>query len=146
VTSPPQGDDTSGRQNGWVGFARGKHGLIRFAMAEYPEKNSCTDDPETSAEWVLTEVVLSKDGDKKNQKGKDFGERLHGWIVSAFPTLSVNGYLVNEPVDTARTFATLVNINNNAGQQMAFYQIEVQRCDGTGKPVRTDPGIGNRGK
>lgn len=144
--SAPQGDDAQGKQKGWVGFARGEYGIIRFATTEYPEKTECTEHSDTTAEWVLTEVVLSRDGDKKDQKGEDFGERLHGWIVNAFPTLSVNGYLVKEPIDSAQTSAVLINANNNAGQQMAFYQIEVQRCDGEGDPIRTDPGIGNRGK
>lgn len=146
VVSPPQGDDAQGKKDGWVGFARGKYGIITFALPDHLERPKCTADPATSAEWVMTEVVLSKDGNRNDQKGKNFGDRLTGWIVNAYPTLSEDGYLVNESVGTARSFAVLMNVNNNSGRQMAFYEIEVRRCDGTGTPLRTDPGIGNGGR
>jgi len=145
VTSPPQGDDSTGKQNGWVGFPQGSHGLIRFKLKGEEGKIGCTNDPKTSAEWVMTQVVLSKFGDKETQKGEKFGTRQTGWIARAFPTISESGYLVNESISTAQTSAVLINLNNNNGQQMAFYEIEVQRCDGSGEPLRTDPGIGNRG-
>ncbi|HET6564590.1 MAG TPA: hypothetical protein VFG52_04185 [Xanthomonadales bacterium] len=146
IDSPPQGDDTENKKNGWVGFARGKYGTITFALPGYREKPNCTDDPETSAEWVITEVVLSKFGNKNDQKGRNFGEKQTGWITHSFPTLSEDGYLVNEGISTARASAVLIDVNNNSGREMAFYQIEVRRCDGTGTPLRSDPGVGNGGR
>lgn len=145
VTSDPQGTEADGKQKGWVGFAKGNHGIIRFVLKGEAGKTGCTDDVETSAVWVITRVALSKFGDKDTQKGVRFGREQDGWIAHAFPTISPDGYLVNEPINKAQTSAVLLNVNNNNGPQTAYYEIEVRRCDGVGGPLRTDPGIGNRG-
>jgi len=146
VISDPQGDDVTGKNKGWVGFARGTHGIIRFVLLGEEGKTGCTDDPGTSAEWVMTQVALSQSGNRTTQKGRDFGDRPPNWMAKEFPTISVNGYLVNEPTSTAKTSAVLINVNGNSGRMMAFYEIEVSRCDDPGVKLKTDPGIGNAGR
>jgi hypothetical protein len=147
VTSVAQGDDSSGKANGWVGFARGTHGTIEFALKDYKTRKKCTGNPADSAEWVLTTIALSKKGEVSTQKGERFGERQNGWIQNAFPGIDENGYLIRD-MDLRRATASqvLVDLNNNNGNRIAYYEIEVRRCDGTGQPLKTDPGIGNKGK
>jgi hypothetical protein len=145
--SPAQGDDSQGKADGWVGFAKGTHGRIVFAFEDYATRRKCTGNPADSAEWVLTTIALSKKGTESTQKGKNFGERQTGWIQSSFPGIDEKGYLIKD-MDLRRATAdqVLVDINDNNGRQVAYYEIEIRRCDGTGSPLKTDPGIGNKGK
>jgi len=147
ITSPAQGDDAQGKANGWVGFGRDTHGRIVFAFKDYLTRSRCTGNPADSAEWVLTTVALSKKGDPSTQKGKGFGERQSGWIRHAFPGIDENGYLIKDmDLRRASAFEVLVDANNNSGKQTAYYELEARRCDGTGEPLKADPGIGNKGK
>ena len=146
ILSKAQGSDNNNKQKGWVGFAKGTHGIITFNLIDANNKTSCDSDPANSAEWVITQVALSKKGDPATEKGERFDSRQNGWIQNAFPGIDKNGILFDESIETARTSAVLVNANNNSGYQAAYYRIQAERCDGTGSPIETDPSIGNRGR
>lgn len=147
ITSPPQGDESRGKVNGWVGFAKGTHGRIVFALKDYQTRNKCTGNPADSAEWVLTTIVLSKKGNENTQKGQGFGESQTGWIQKSFPGIDEYGYLIKHlDLKNARAAEVLVDSNDNNGKQTAYYEIEARRCDGTGEALKVDPGIRNGGR
>lgn len=147
IASPAQGDESRGKANGWVGFAKGTHGRIVFAFEDYQTRMKCTDNKADSAEWVLTTIALSKTGNASTQKGRGFGTSQTGWVQNAFPGINKNGYLVKDvDLRNARSAEALLNNNSNNGKQVAYYEIEARRCDGTGEPLKVDPGIGNGGR
>lgn len=146
VISDAQGSDKDDKQKGWVGFARGKYGSINFALNELPAKSACTNNPATSADFVITKLELTKNGDPQIQKGKDFGTNQNGWIEKAFPQMnSANGVVIDVEKSKGSTSFVLENKNNDRSQRTAYYQITATRCSDDLSLV-TDPGIGNGGR
>lgn len=146
IITPPQGLDATGKNNGWVGFGRGKYGTILFTLNELPSRPACNADPALSAEWVLTLVQLTKNGNPVTQKGNNFGTSQQGWIEDAFPQMdSQDGVAFAATKDSGRTRFTLENLNNNNGRRDAYYQLKATRCSDN-LELTTDPGVGNGGR
>ncbi len=145
ILSPPQGWDKVDKKNGWVGFDLNESGTVTFIMNELPSKSVCTDDPETSAGWVITKFELTKNGKKETQKGHNFGTQQKGWIERAFPQMNPDdGSVLNADKSKASISFVLDNLNNDDKQRTSYYQVTATRCS-DGLSLMTDPGIGNRG-
>lgn len=145
IVSPAQGWESAGKQNGWVGFYPGTHGAITFTLNELPSKGACTDNPDTSATWVITKIYLTKNGNPQTQKGNNFGTSQTGWIENAFGQMDpTNGEVLNVAKSNAGTSFVLEDLNNDNSQRTAYYQITAARCS-DGFELTTDPGIGNGG-
>jgi hypothetical protein len=146
IITPAQGWESAGKNNGWVGFYPDTHGAITFAMNELPARNTCTDDPETSAAWVITKFYLTKNGKPQTQKGNNFGTNQTGWIENAFRQMNpANGEVLNVTKDDGKTSFVLEDLNNDRSARTAYYQISATRCS-DGFTLVTDPGIGNGGR
>ncbi len=146
ILSGPQGWESAGKQNGWVGFYPDTYGSILFMMDEKPSKSACTDDPETSAGWVITKLYLTKNGKPQTQKGNNFGTNQTGWIARAFPQMnSTNGEVLNVDKSKGQISFVLTDENNDRSARTAYYQISATRCS-DGYTLTSDPGIGNGGR
>lgn len=146
IITPPQGLDSSGKQNGWVGFERGSYGTILFTLNELPSRPRCHTDPALSAEWVLTLVQLTKTGNPTTQKGSNFGSKQEGWIENAIPQMDpADGIAYEKTKNNGLTSFMLANLNNNSGRKDGYYQIKAKRCT-DGFELATDPGWGNGGR
>ena len=144
VETWPQGWEKAGKQKGWVGFSPGKSGTITFNLNADPEKPVCTNDPNTSAKWVISKIELSNNGHPQSQKGNNFGTSQTGWIANAFPQMnSANGEIIDSGIGSIAV--VVKDLNNHNGNQTAYYQITAKRCS-DGHPLMTDPGIGNGGR
>jgi hypothetical protein len=144
IVSPAQGFESDGKKNGWVGFSRGKNGTILFTLDALPSKPLCTDDPANSAEWVISKVELTKNGNPQTEKGNIFGTPETGWIESAFPQMNSSNGVIEDPA--IGSIAVVVqNLNNNNGAMTAYYQITARRCS-DGYELKTDPGLRNGGR
>lgn len=146
VMTDPQGWDKDDKQKGWVGFARGKYGSVNFVLNELPSKSVCTDTPSTSADFVITKLELTKNGNPQTQKGKNFGTNQTGWIENAFSQMNpADGVVIDVDKSKGSTSYVLENKNNDRSQRKAYYQITVTRCSDD-LSLMTDPGIGNGGR
>jgi len=144
IVSPPQGDQKQGKKNGWVGFARGKNGTILFTLDALPSKPVCTADVTTSAEWVISKIELTQNGNPQEEKGNNFGTSQSGWIVGAFPQMNPgNGKIEDASIDSIAI--AVWDLNNNNGAMTAYYQITARRCS-DGYELKTDPAIRNGGR
>jgi hypothetical protein len=132
------------KQPGYVGFAPEKFGSVTLSLNQRPQNNKCTDDLTTSADWVITKIALSKNGNKCTQKGKNFGSNQRGWLTSAFPQADDDGIVLNVPKSEGVVSFTVGNRNNHRGRQWAYYQVTATRCS-DGETAVTDPGWQNGG-
>lgn len=146
ILTPAAGWGKAGKKNGWVGFARGKFGTVTFSMKEESAHTTCTIDPDTSADWVLTKIELTKNGHPPTQKGHDFGTRQKGWIERAFPQMDPSdGSVLDVDKSKASISFVLDDLNNDRNPRYPYYQITATRCS-DGLSLMTDPGLGNGGR
>jgi len=144
IKTGAQGFDSAGKEKGWVGFAVGKNGIITFTLNALPTRSVCTDVADTTAEWVISKIELTKTGNPVTQKGNNFDTSQTGWIDNEFPQMdSTNGRINDKGIGTISV--NVQNLNNNRGRQNAYYRITAKRC-ADGKELVADPGIGNGGR
>jgi hypothetical protein len=141
ILSEPQGWEANvpGKEPGYVGFAPNKHGIIVLSLNE--SFSTCA----TGADWVITKIELSKNGNPATQKGNNFGSNQKGWLTTAFPQANDNGVVRDVSKDNGSTSFVVGNQNNNRGRQMAYYQVTATKC-ADGEEVTTDPGWNNGGR
>jgi hypothetical protein len=144
IVTGPQGSDSVGKQNGWVGFALDKNGTITFTMNALPSKSVCTGVADTTAEWVISKIELTKTGIPATQKGINFGTAQNGWIETAFPQMDESNGNV-DAVGIGTISVVVQNLNNNIGMQNSYYRITAERCS-NGDELMADPGVGNGGR
>jgi len=148
VLSEPQGWEAGSaepvKKPGYVGFAPKKFGSITLSLNQLPQNPQCTTNPSTSAEWVITRIALSKNGNKDTQKGINFGSNQGGWLTSAFPQADGDGIVLDVPKSEGVVTFTVGNRNNNNGRQWAYYEVTATRCL-DGETAVTDPGWQNGG-
>ena len=144
VITPAQGWEKDGKNAGWVGFARGKNGTITFTLNALPVKPVCTADAANSAEWVISKVELSKNGNPQSQKGSNFGTNQKGWIEDAFPQMNPDNGVIKGG-GTGTIAVVVQDLNNHRGGQTGYYQVTAKRCS-DGLELVTDPGFGNGGR
>lgn len=140
ILSEPQGweADVPGKKPGYVGFAPKSYGIIVLSLTEiFP---TCA----TGADWVITKIELSKNGNPTTQKGNNFGSNQQGWLTRAFPQADDKGVVVDVSKNEGRTSFTVGNKNNNNGRQWAYYQVTATKCS-DGSKIMTDPGWQNGG-
>jgi hypothetical protein len=143
VTSKSQGWNKNNKKNGYVGFAKGETGWTFFGVKKEDLGDSCSGD----ATWVITQLLLSGEGDTGTEKGDDFGDPQPQWLQEAFPNIDLaDGSLFktnhkNEGV----TFLPVFNANYQVGYKFIYYQLTLTRCS-DGLPLTTDPGWGNGGR
>lgn len=145
IKSPPQGYNSSGKKDGYVGFGEEEYGTITFYLQGEEMGAQCSD----GADWVITEVALSDEGDS-NEKGTRFNMEQDDWLVEAFPgTAKSSGINYTATKDTGYTTIAVVDENDHPaawGLKMAYYRITVTNCDDENDVLVSDPGVGNRGK
>ena len=148
VLSEPQGWEAGSgdpvKKRGYVGFAPHKFGSITLALNQAPLNSKCDSDPAKSADWVITGIELSKNGNRDTQKGMNFGTNQSGWLTSAFPQADDDGIVLNVPKSEGVVSFTVGNRNNNNGRQWAYYKVTASRCS-DGQTAVTDPGWQNGG-
>lgn len=147
VLTKAQGYKARGRRYGYVGYAPGESGLTFFAVKNKRKALTC----EGGADWVITHVQLTTEGDPDEQKGTGFGSEPPDWLPLAFPEVDPDNGDLFGPVDASDGTAYLPVNNANAqeGFQMIYYQVTLSPCDdagGTLSPISTDPAWGNGGK
>ncbi len=71
ILSKPQGANSNGRKNGFVGYARGEQGYTVFSIKNEDPADNCA----TGASWVITKLRLATQGDASTEKGSNFGAR-----------------------------------------------------------------------
>ena len=144
VYSEAQGWEKDGKNKGWVGFAPGKSGTITFTLNALPLKPVCTADEATTAEWVISKVELTKNGNPQTQKGHNFGSEQRGWIERAFPQMDPEtGKIEGGGIGTIAV--VVQDLNNDRGKQTGYYQVTARRCSDDLELV-TDPGFSNGGR
>ena len=126
------------KKNGYVGFAPKKDGIIVLALKE--SFSTCA----TGADWVITKIELSKNGNPNTQKGHNFGSNQRGWLTTAFPQADDKGVVHDVSKDNGTASFVVGNQNNNRGRQWAYYQVTATKCS-DGSEVMTDPGWQNGG-
>ena len=145
VKSPPQGYNKDGKKDGYVGFGEGEYGSITFYLQGEEMGAQCAD----GADWVITEVALSDEGDSE-EKGTRFNMEQDDWLVEAFPgTVQSTGINYSATKDTGHTLVSVVDENDHPaawGPKTAYYRITVTECDDESEVLVSDPGVGNRGK
>lgn len=139
ILSNPQGWEADGKNKGYVGFEPGKIGHIVLSLAE--ANQTC----EAGANWVITKIELSKNGNPSTQKGLNFGGNQKGWLKKAFPQADENGVLFDVKKGNGEASKIVENRNNNNGRQWAYYQVTATNCS-NGQVVMTDPGVQNGGR
>jgi hypothetical protein len=141
ILSEPQGWEAnlSGKEPGYVGFAPKRYGITVLSLNE--TFSTCA----TGADWVITKIELSKNGDPIAQKGKNFGNNQKGWLTTAFPQANDNGIVLDVSKDNGTTSFVVGNQNNNRGRQWAYYQVTATNC-ADGQEIMTDPGWQNGGR
>lgn len=148
VLSEPQGWEAGlgepVKKRGYVGFEPRKFGSVTLVLNQLPFKTKCTGNAATSADWVITQIALSKNGNKNTQKGNNFGSNQGGWLSSAFPQADDDGIVLDVPRSEGVVSFTVGNRNNNNGRQWAYYQVTATRCS-DGVTAVTDPGWQNGG-
>ena len=157
VVSNPQGIDKSGKEKGWVGFGEGDVGTITFDLrgegGGSDAKNQCHDSG-PSAKWVITNIRLSDNGDVATQKGLNFGNPQHEWLVQAFPGVEEDtGVIYDVDKSKGTTSVAIFNMNDHPaswGVKIAYYEVTATKCSNGGPDpdttATTDPGVGNRGR
>lgn len=141
ILSGPQGWESSAadKEPGYVGFAPDRYGIIVLSLNE--SFSSCA----TGADWVITKIELSKNGNPGTQKGINFGSNQKGWLTTAFPQANDDGIVLDVSKDTGTTSFVVGNQNNNRGRQWAYYQVTATKC-ADGSEIMTDPGWQNGGR
>ncbi len=147
IKSIPQGYGKGGKKNGYVGFGEGEFGTITFALKGEETGDQCA--PDGSAEWVITKIAFSDDGDPATEKGNNFGKEQDDWLVNAFPGVAKSdGVLYDEKAADGSSSVPVIDLNDHPkaeGVKIAYYQVIATECE-NGMTVETDPGITNRGK
>ena len=141
IRTGPQGWEANvpGKMPGYVGFAPNSNGIIVLALTEdFP---TCED----GADWVLTKIELSKNGNPVTQKGHNFGANQKGWLTTAFPQADEKGVVLDVGKDNGTTSFVVGNQNNNRGRQWAYYRVTATNCS-DGSEIMTDPGWQNGGR
>jgi len=145
INSPAQGNGKTGKEDGYIGFGEGEYGTITFFLQGENDGTTCED----GADWVITQIALSDEGDEATQKGSNFNSSQEIWLTQAFPgTDPDTGYIYNETKETGSTIVSITDKNDHPiswGALMAYYKIIATNCDDD-STLTADPGIGNRGK
>lgn len=144
LLSKAQGWKKSGKKDGYVGYAQGESGFTLFTIKKEDLAATCAD----GAEWVITQMALTTQGDANKQKGVEitFGKKQPAWLFDAFPDVDLNtGFLLDVGIQDGRTFLIVNNANNQVGEKMIYYKVTLSPCDG-GKAYSTDPAWGNGGR
>jgi hypothetical protein len=151
VVSGPQGIDKGGKKDGWVGFGEDDLGTITFDLKGEgggSTKNQCHDSG-PSANWVITKIRLSDNGDAATQKGLNFDNPQAEWLVHAFPGVEEDtGVIYDVDKSEGTTSVAIFNMNDHPaslGPKIAYYEVTASKCS-SDKTATTDPGVGNRGK
>jgi hypothetical protein len=153
-TSPPQGWESSGEDDGYVGFEPDTYGDVIFVLeGEELGKTRCTNDVATSANWVITSIEITRFKHPQKKKGDKFGKSQRkswwnkGWLLKAYPNASEEGVFFRKSKNQGIIYAAITNENNNDAKkpELGWYQVEATRCS-DGHTVKTDPGVRNGGK
>lgn len=144
LLSKAQGWKKSGKNNGYVGYDQGESGFTLFTIKKEDLSATCAD----GAEWVITQMALTTQGDANSQKGAEttFGKKQPAWLRDAFPDVDLDtGYLLDVGIQEGRTFLIVDNANNQVGEKLIYYKVTLSPCDG-GQSYSTDPAWGNGGR
>lgn len=144
LLSKAQGWKKSGKSEGYVGYAQGESGFTLFTIKKEDLGATCA----SGAEWVITQMALTTQGDENSQKGTDdtFGKPQPAWLSDAFPDVDPKtGYLLDVGIQDGRTFLIVQNDNNQVGEKMIYYKVTLSPCDGSDS-YSTDPAWGNGGR
>ena len=151
IVSKAQGWKKANKKNGYVGFDVDEAGWTFFHVKNEDLAARCTDESD-SADWVITGLRVSVDGDEATLKG-DFGGTQPAGLARSFPGVNlVNGQLVDIPVNNAVPFLAVYNANGQNARadgepRLIYYEVEVSPChDQVDEPLTTDPAWGNGGR
>ena len=145
ISSEPQGWESDGMKNGYVGFGPDQTGWTSFIVDNEDTTGSCS----KTAKWVITQLRLSAKGDEKTQKGTAFGDRPPGWVKRAFRHVNNEGVLFAAATkEQGVTFLSVYNANRHKKSKngkFIYYEITLSECDGD-DVLTTDPGWKNGGR
>ena len=142
VLAKAQGWNKNGKNNGYVGYGPGESGLTLFTVKKEDLSDTCAG----TAEWVITRMRLSSEGNTTTEKGSKFGAAQPAWLQEAFPDVDLaDGVLLDVSKEEGRTFLIVQNDNAQAGYRFIYYELTLTRCS-DGLALVTDPGWGNGGK
>ncbi len=149
ISSKAQGWKKNGKKEGYVGYAKGETGWTFFAIKKENLGDSCpSEDGSGTAEWVITQLLLSATGDEVTEKGNNFGNSqvLYPWLKESFPNVDLtNGVLFDKTKDQGVTFLPVYNANGHEGEKFIYYKLILSQCSST-KVLTTDPGWRNGGR
>lgn len=145
ILSKAQGNSSTGKKNGFVGYARGEQGLTIFFIKNEDPANTCA----SGANWVITQLRLASQGNSTTEKGSNFGTGQDAWLALAFPGVNLsNGVLFPQsagPQET--TMLPVFAANQQSGRKNVYYEISLKPCGGDEDDViTTDPMWFNGGK
>ena len=151
VNSKAQGWQKGSKGNGYVGFEQGESGWTFFHLKNEDLDAGCTTGGD-SAEWVITGLNISTDGNPTTLKGT-FGGNQPSGLLKSFPGVNLaNGQLVKRALNDARPFLAVYNANGQNPREdgeprLVYYEVEVSPCMGqVDQALKTDPAWGNGGR
>jgi hypothetical protein len=142
VKTPPQGWKKKNRKDGYIGYDKGQSGITFFGVKQKNLGGSCETD---TADWVITRLRLSANGNETTEKGSGFGTSQPAWLQEAFPNVNLSDGILFE-TDKAHgvTFLPVYNANAQKGPRFIYYEVTLTNC-ADGSSLTTDPGWGNGG-
>lgn len=142
IKSKAQGWNRTNKKDGYVGYAKGESGTTFFGIDEKNLGASC----ETgTADWVISRLRLSVNGNEVEEKGSGFGSAQPAWLKQAFPDVNLtNGVLYEATSTKGVTFLPVYNANAQEGPKFIYYEVTLTNC-ASNSTLTTDPGFGNGG-
>jgi hypothetical protein len=142
ITNLPQGWNKKNKKDGYVGYAKGESGMTFFGVKQKNLGGSCN---KGTADWVITRLRLSAEGNTTTEKGSGFGSPQPEWLLDAFPDVDLsNGVLFEADKTQGVTFLPVYNANGQRGYKFIYYEVTLAKCEGE-LLLTTDPGWGNGG-
>lgn len=143
IPTGPQGANSAGKKNGFVGYAKGEQGYTHFSIRGSDPADTCA----SGAKWVITQLRLASKGDPTTEKGSNFGAKQDDWLKDAFPLVYGKGMLFPQPNGPREvTRLSVFNANRTSDPVNVYYEVTLTDCNDTSKTITTDPMWRNEGR